>query len=533
MADVDFNENLLSEKLSKLNSSQQSIESLSRWCVSHRKKAKQVVEKWETLFKSAPRQQRVSFLYLANDILQNSRRKGSEFVNEFWKVLPASVKDVYDSGEENCRKVATRLVNIWEERKVFGSRGQNLKTEVLGKDPPPATNPSPVNSRKNSNPIKALKRDANSLRIKLAVGGLPEKILTAFQLVHDEIVNEEVALNNCRNAASSVREIEENVSNLSPQGNMLGSDVVDNIQKQEDVLLQCISQLEEIEAIRVGLVSQLTEALQDQESKLELIRSELHVARSQIGQAASTRLHLTSTSSTPPHTNQVQVEPTFPPIPPTNNPVATPAPHPFAPSVNPTISEEESKRATAAAVAAKLTASSSSAEMLASVLSSLVAEETASMSSGLKRPRSEKPMLFSDANNSEGASTAYIPGVTNVLPVESSSTQSVSQLNQLQAPFVPPLPPFAPPANSPANPLVQMGLPYGYGASNVPHPPLSSNGAMGFSMPGPPPQRVHPQQLPNQQPQQQLLENGGYYRPVGIGFYGQSHQPPATPINRQ
>ncbi|KAI3444229.1 hypothetical protein Pfo_000894 [Paulownia fortunei] len=536
MGDDAFNENLLTEKLSKLNSSQQSIESLSRWCISHRKKAKQVVETWETLFKSAPQEQRVSFLYLANDILQNSRRKGSEFVNEFWKVLPTTLKGVYDSGEENCRKVASRLVDIWEERKVFGSRGQNLKNDLLGKNPSltknpsMGKNPSPVNNGKNSNPIKVLKRDANSLRIKLAVGGVPEKILTAFQLVLDEIVNEEVALNKCRNAVSCLREIEKDV-NVSSQGNLLGSDVVGNIQKQENMLQQCISQLEKIEAIRVALISQLREALQDQESKLELIRSELLIE-----QAANKKLQLMSTSSTPPSTNQVIVEPSFPPALPPTNLTVTPPTHPLTSFVNPTISEEESKRATAAAVAAKLTASTSSVQMLSSVLSSLVAEEAALMSTGFKRPKLEKPMLFTDANNPKELTQP-------IFLLQCKDTQPISQANQLQAPFLPPPPPppLAPPANSSANQLVQsnmMGLPYGYGASNLLPAPLSSNVAMGFARPGPPPQQAQPQQLQNlqpqsQQPQQQLPANGGYYRPVGIGFYGQSHQPPTPPIHRQ
>ncbi|KAL2232899.1 UNVERIFIED_CONTAM: hypothetical protein Sindi_1469900, partial [Sesamum indicum] len=108
-------------------------------------------------------------------------------------------------------------VDIWEERKVFGSRGQNLKIELLGKNPSPDQNASPANNAKNSNPIKVLKRDANSLRIKLAVGGLPEKILTAFQLVHEEIVNEEAALNKCQDTVSRVREIEKDVLNVSSQ----------------------------------------------------------------------------------------------------------------------------------------------------------------------------------------------------------------------------------------------------------------------------------------------------------------------------
>ena len=84
---------------------------LSRWCVTHRKKAKQVVETWDNLFNSSQKEQRVSFLYLANDILQNSRRKGSEFVNEFWKVLPSALKHVYENGDEHGKKAVTRLVS--------------------------------------------------------------------------------------------------------------------------------------------------------------------------------------------------------------------------------------------------------------------------------------------------------------------------------------------------------------------------------------------------------------------------------------
>ncbi|CAK9149765.1 unnamed protein product [Ilex paraguariensis] len=116
MSDDIFGGQILADKLSKLNSSQQSIESLSRWCISYRKKAKQIVETWDKLFKSAQREQRVSFLYLANDILQNSRRKGSEFVNEFWKVLPASLKHVYENGDENGKKAASRLVMSYPRR---------------------------------------------------------------------------------------------------------------------------------------------------------------------------------------------------------------------------------------------------------------------------------------------------------------------------------------------------------------------------------------------------------------------------------
>lgn len=70
-------------------------------------KAKQVVETWDRQFHCAPREQRLAFLYLANDILQNSRRKGVEFVAEFWKVLPDALRNVMENGDE---KAALRLV---------------------------------------------------------------------------------------------------------------------------------------------------------------------------------------------------------------------------------------------------------------------------------------------------------------------------------------------------------------------------------------------------------------------------------------
>jgi regulator of Ty1 transposition protein 103 len=52
----------------------------------------------------------LAFLYLANDILQNSRRKGSEFVGEFWKVLPDALRDMIENGDEFGRNNAQRLV---------------------------------------------------------------------------------------------------------------------------------------------------------------------------------------------------------------------------------------------------------------------------------------------------------------------------------------------------------------------------------------------------------------------------------------
>jgi len=73
-------------------------------------KAKQVVETWDRQFHGSRREKKLAFLYLANDILQNSRRKGAEFVGEFWKVLPDALRDVIQNGDDFARSEALRLV---------------------------------------------------------------------------------------------------------------------------------------------------------------------------------------------------------------------------------------------------------------------------------------------------------------------------------------------------------------------------------------------------------------------------------------
>ncbi|WOG98182.1 hypothetical protein DCAR_0417523 [Daucus carota subsp. sativus] len=546
MSDEAFDGQILTEKLSKLNSSQQSIESLSRWCITHRKKAKQIVESWDKLFKSAQRDQRVSFLYLANDILQNSKRKGTEFMNEFWKVLPAALKYVYETGDDSGKKAACRLVNIWEERKVFGSRGQNLKDEMLGKNPPPV--PALPSNGKSSNPIKIVKRDAHSLRIKLAVGALPEKIVTSYHSVHDQNVDEEAAFNKFKSVILRGGEIERNVEEMSAHGSVQGSHLAEDIQEQESVLQQCINQLESNEETRTALVSLLKDALQNQEPALERIRTQLQVARGQLDQVVTLRGRI---MSPPVFAHSQQLDTTKAAEENLSLPQLTNLP-PSAQTMMTAISkttEDENKKAAAAAVVAKLAASTSSAQMLTSVFSSLVAEEAASISGGLKsagfstgmslfppekRPRLEKPMSGPDANNSEAGNSSYFTSLqqqpASNVPV--TSVQSMSQPGHMQSPFPPPAPPPPPPgplSNSPTNQFVQPAslMPYGYGSTSLPPPPpLPSHVTMGLTRPAPPPQ------LQQSQAQQQN-NNSGYYRPPGIGFYGQNHQPAPPPVQRQ
>lgn len=54
---------------------------------------------WEGEFMRANMQKKLCMMYLANDILQNSRKKGPEFVNEFYHALPRHVHHLLKHGD--------------------------------------------------------------------------------------------------------------------------------------------------------------------------------------------------------------------------------------------------------------------------------------------------------------------------------------------------------------------------------------------------------------------------------------------------
>ncbi|KAG8384999.1 hypothetical protein BUALT_Bualt04G0176500 [Buddleja alternifolia] len=264
-----FNPQILADKLSKVNSSQQSIETLSHWCIFHMSKARQVVETWDRQFHCAPREQRLAFLYLANDILQNSRRKGAEYVAEFWKVLPDSLRDVIENGDESGRNAAFRLINIWEERKVFGSRGQILTEEFV--------------KRPLDNGNRNIKHAG--LRMRSPGGNALDKLVSGYQAVYGSQLDEDAIFNKCRNTISFVEKVDKDIQGDHRLVGHANGSVTDELKGQHAILRDCIEQLRVVESSRASLVSLLREALQEQEYKLDQVRDQLQAAQTHSEQA--------------------------------------------------------------------------------------------------------------------------------------------------------------------------------------------------------------------------------------------------------
>jgi len=79
------------------------VQSLSNWLIHYRKHAKVALEIWQrefnkgiiaccvqssSLLVAANNERKVMLLYLANDVVQNSKRKGPEYRREFTIIMP-------------------------------------------------------------------------------------------------------------------------------------------------------------------------------------------------------------------------------------------------------------------------------------------------------------------------------------------------------------------------------------------------------------------------------------------------------------
>lgn len=119
-------------KLASLNVSVQSIETLSHWCIFHRKNASQLATTWMACLERAPSKQKLAFLYLASDVAQNGRKKGPEWADALVNVLPEACRRVVAEGDEKTTEKVKKLLRVWSERRVFS--GSNVESWLDGVD---------------------------------------------------------------------------------------------------------------------------------------------------------------------------------------------------------------------------------------------------------------------------------------------------------------------------------------------------------------------------------------------------------------
>ena len=134
---MGFKEEDLSTKLADLSNTQQSIETLSAYIIHHRKHSKKIVKLWKKQVLRDTLKNRLALIFLANDVIQNSRKKTTAFAEDFRDVLPGAFHFTFVRCSDAEKKSLIRVLDIWRQRSVYpGDFIDSVKIEMSGGGPP-------------------------------------------------------------------------------------------------------------------------------------------------------------------------------------------------------------------------------------------------------------------------------------------------------------------------------------------------------------------------------------------------------------
>lgn len=135
---MSFSDEALKAKLSTLNETQDSIVTVSQWIMFHRyecltnglfsyyqltlsrRHADRIASFWLTRLRDSPPPKRLNFIYLVNEIVQNSRaRRKDDFPNAFSPLMAEATQTAYRSSPPDIQSKIRRVVEVWRSRAVF------------------------------------------------------------------------------------------------------------------------------------------------------------------------------------------------------------------------------------------------------------------------------------------------------------------------------------------------------------------------------------------------------------------------------
>eukprot|EP00743_Colponemidia_sp_Colp-15_P006374 GILK01006860.1.p1 GENE.GILK01006860.1~~GILK01006860.1.p1 ORF type:complete len:250 (+),score=34.99 GILK01006860.1:44-793(+) len=121
------------ERLKLLDHTSESIVSMSEFMRHHKEDAARVVGIWNDALFSTAYHQHLPLIYVANDVLQNSKQETNSFVVEFAKVLPSAFRYAYTFAQsDNIRQKLIKVLNVFVERHVYSAHWiQELRDDLL------------------------------------------------------------------------------------------------------------------------------------------------------------------------------------------------------------------------------------------------------------------------------------------------------------------------------------------------------------------------------------------------------------------
>ncbi|KAF4451910.1 hypothetical protein F53441_5229 [Fusarium austroafricanum] len=115
-----YNDDSVLARLSSLNESHDSIATAAQWIMFHRRHAERTVQLWMQRLKDSSSTKRLSLIYLANEVAQQSKiRHKDDFIIAFAPVIAEAVSVAYKGAPAELQAKLKRVIDVWRDRSIF------------------------------------------------------------------------------------------------------------------------------------------------------------------------------------------------------------------------------------------------------------------------------------------------------------------------------------------------------------------------------------------------------------------------------
>ncbi|TDZ21449.1 UPF0400 protein [Colletotrichum orbiculare MAFF 240422] len=117
---MSYNDDAVLAKLSALNESHDSIATAAQWIMFHKRHADRTVQLWLQRLRDSSSTKRLSLIYLANEVTQQSKARHKEdFLVAFSPVIAEATSLAYKGAPAEIQGKLRRVVDVWKDRFIF------------------------------------------------------------------------------------------------------------------------------------------------------------------------------------------------------------------------------------------------------------------------------------------------------------------------------------------------------------------------------------------------------------------------------
>lgn len=252
---MSLNELTLEKRFGEASTSAGSIQSLSQLCLHYKTHHKKIAHIWLRSVQKADVKHRLTLIYLANDIVQNAKRKNAlSFIEDFKSILKDTVPYLRD---EKIRKPVERVFSIWQDRSIFDAKFTNDLKNRLNNTGKATAEPAKTTST-NENSANANKINRHT---------------------SNDLIDCLSRLSNIERSVNRIRSSDDNVIDRLNQGPMTESELSDS-KLLGDLKLYISSLKSEIDE-RNKLARLLEESMAAQKKLLQESESQLSLYKTQ------------------------------------------------------------------------------------------------------------------------------------------------------------------------------------------------------------------------------------------------------------